>query len=337
MCMRTQITMKSWMLLLMLPSYVLLSSQISSVTQKGMPTHPSIRSLSSSLSSANKSIGYTVSSESYFSRVTRTFEPGRLSKALLPTIRSSTKRSPNHEKQEVSRPGLWRENHDSHEEVEDYSENVYGSLSPDDQFMRRDMASMAAINTAKMQNKMNMKLSMTKMKMKYKLKMKKMKYKFLHDTMKYKLKKKGCGMSCKMSVPQLVNFQKISYKKVPVPVHYKLYKRMMQGKVPLGEPYGEPFEEPESHGFGGGYGEHSEPEAEPESWYGTPLKGIPEPFPEIAFPLPEPEIHINKKFVSYNYIGDYGGPSPTQPIYVYEEYYYDDTPASNLTLFAKKK
>jgi hypothetical protein len=223
----------------------------------------------------------------------------------------------------------------SDKEVEDYEERDFFATPPPDELTRRgDMSAKMAMKMAKKQNMMNMIKSMAGMKMKYKLKKQKMKYKLKKDKMKYKLKKqkikskKGCGKGCKMSVPQLVNFQKISYKKVPVPVHYKLYKRMMKGQVPLGEPFGEPLGEHEP--FAESINQ-PEAESEPESWYGRPLGGIPEPFPEIAFPLPEPEVSINKKFVEYNFLDDEGSGQPTQdPLYVYEEE-YDDEPTDPTT------
>ena len=248
--------------------------------------------------------GYTVSS-SFFSKITETFRPTTQKENSVPeNIKPS--RSDNQEEE----PQL--EYDDDHE--------MFATPTPE--LERRDGAKKAM--------KYNAILSMAKLKKKYKMKKMKLKYKLARDKMKYKYKTqalkyhKPCGRSCQMSLPQLVNFQKISYKKVPVPVHHKLYKQMLRrGGVPFAEPEG--FGGGFSGGFGGGYGDQVMAESEPESWYGSPLGGIPEPYPEIAFPLPEPEIHFNKKFVEYKYLDDYGGGQ--DPTYIYEEYYDDPTPA----------
>ena len=333
--MMDRIIMKLCLLIVLMPSSVLLSSELLAVPKRPLSRSVSFRSMSASSSvnpESKADKGYTMSSSSFFSRITQTVGLGGPPSTQVSNLENNN--STNDEMKKLAQ-------HDPQNYY--YDDDLDDSSSPEGIERRQDKKAMKMqMKMAKKNMMMNALKSMAKMKMKYKLKSKKMKYKLKQNKMKYKYKtkklkyKKGCGKkACKMSIPQLVNFQKISYKKVPVPVHYKLYKRMMRGeKIPLGEPYGEPF--PESYGepLSEPFAEPiAEAASEPESWYGSPLGGLPEPFPEIAFPLPEPEISINKKFVSYNYLDDYGAgqPGPTQnPLYIYEEYYDDAPTASSL-------
>ena len=165
--------------------------------------------------------------------------------------------------------------------------------------------------------------------MKYKYKTKKLKYKLAKTKEKNKAKKFKSKQKSKCSKQkgksQFVNVQKVSFKKVPVPMDIKTYKKMK--KAGAGFPH-IPQPEPEYSGaYGGGsYGGGSYGGGS----YGSGL-AIPESFPEPeVFPLPEPEITVNKKFVNYNYdYNDYSSnpgrvstPSPT--IIDYYEYEYEN-------------